>query len=77
MHNYAKLNSQRQGMFVYEYERNTELFVALQQFRDASLAAFTATELNGMFSGRRQRQRGKVSGRNVGKPSYLAAAVFH
>jgi len=43
--------------------------------RDVSLAAFAVTELNEMFSGRRQRQCGKVSGRNVGRPSYLAAAV--
>jgi hypothetical protein len=62
-------------MFSYDSERNKELFVALQQFRDVSLAAFAETELNEMFWGRQQRQSVKVSGRNVRRPSHLAASV--
>jgi hypothetical protein len=80
MHNSSKLNSQRKGLFTYEYRRNKELFVALQQLRDMNLAAFAATELHEMFSGTQQQQGVKVSGRNVGRPSHIAAVylrTFH
>ena len=53
-------------MFIYEYRRNKGLFVALQQLRDVSLAAFAAIELNGMFSGTQQQQGVKVSGETSG-----------